>query len=121
MIQNVMAQIREGMTVYDRTGAAIGKVSFVRFGDENPHQPGPETVTGSRVDNYGSSLVEEIAEVFNDDDLPETLRDRLLRHGFIRIDAGLLALDRFALPDQIAGVDGDGVRLRVTDDELIKD
>lgn len=120
MIQNVMAQIREGMTVHDRTGAAIGKVSAIRFGEEDPRQPGPETVTGSRTDNYGSSLVEEIAEVFTGDGLPETLRDRLIRHGFIRIDAGLLALDRFVLPEQVAGVDEDGVRLRVTDDELIK-
>lgn len=121
MIQNVMLQIHEGMTVYDRTGAAIGTVEFVRFGDEDPQQPGPETITGSQVDNTsGSWLVESVAAVFSDEDLPDTLRDRLVRHGFVRVDAGLLASDRFVLPDQIATVSDDGVHLRVVDDELIK-
>ncbi len=121
MIQNVMLQIREGMTVYDRSGAAIGTVEFVRFSDEDPHQPGTETVTGSPADTpTGSWLVEDIARVFSDDDLPETLRDRLVRHGFVRVDAGLLASDRFVLPDQIADVNEAGVYLQVTDNELIK-
>lgn len=121
MIQNPMLQIREGMTVYDRTGAAIGTVSFVRFGDEDPSRPGIETVTGSRVDKYGSSLVEEIAQVFaGNNNLPQPLREQFIRYGFVRINAGLLSLDRFVMPDQVASVDGDGVRLRVTDDELIK-
>jgi len=122
VIQNTMQQIRDGMTVYDRTGAAIGVVEFVRFGEEDPTQPGPETITGSEVENTaGTWLVESIAEVFGaDDNLPDTLRSRLIRHGFVRVDAGLLASDRFVLPDQIASVTNEGVRLHVTDDELIK-
>ncbi len=121
MIQNVLLQVREGMTVYDRTGAAIGTVEFVRFGDEDPHQPGTETVTGSPAATpTGSWLVEDIARVFSDDDLPETLRDRLIRQGFVRVDGGLLASDRFVLPDQIADVTEEGLYLQVTDDDLIK-
>lgn len=120
MIQNLMAQIREGMTVYDRTGAAIGKVKFFRFGEEDPTQPGAETITGSRTHTTESSLIENIAEVFDDRDLPETIRGRLHRHGYIQVDAGLLASDRFILPDQVAGIDEDGVRLHVISDELIK-
>jgi hypothetical protein len=120
MIQNLMMQIHEGMTVYDRTGDAVGKVTFIRFGEENPAQPGPETITGSRTDTSESSLVEDIAEVFDDHDLPETIRGRLRRYGYIQIDAGLLASDRLVFPDQVARIEQDGVHLNVTNDELIK-
>jgi hypothetical protein len=53
--------------------------------------------------------------------MPKVLRDRLLRHGFIRIDThGLFASDRFALPDQIESVSEDCIQLRLSKDELIE-
>jgi len=55
------------------------------------------------------------------DQVPETLRQRLLRHGFLRIDStGLFAADRYVMPAQIADVSEDHVTLQVTRDELIK-
>jgi hypothetical protein len=53
--------------------------------------------------------------------VPETLRERLLRQGFLRIDStGLFAADRYVMPDQIADVSEGRITLRVTHDELIK-
>jgi hypothetical protein len=66
-------------------------------------------------------LVESIAKVFEPDKLPETLRDRLLRHGFIRVNgAGLFNADRYILPDQIASVSDKTVRLKISQSDLIK-
>ena len=53
--------------------------------------------------------------------MPETLRERLLREGYIRLDAdGLFAADRYILPSQIASAAGDEVTLNVEKDQLIK-
>ncbi len=67
------------------------------------------------------TLVDNLAEAFaGDEELPEAVRGRLLRHGYIRIDtSGLFASNRFAMPDQIESVSDDCVRLRVAKDELI--
>jgi hypothetical protein len=53
--------------------------------------------------------------------VPDELRARLLQHGFIRIDvSGLLAADRYALPEEIESVTDAGVKLRVRQDDLIR-
>ena len=53
--------------------------------------------------------------------MPEAVQKRLLHDGFIRMDAdGLFAADRYVLPDQIAGVSGDKVMLKVSKDQLQK-
>jgi hypothetical protein len=69
-----------------------------------------------------SSLIVDFTEaIFPSDQLPEAIHQRLLHHGFIRIDrSGLFAADRYVMPDQIAGVSEDRVTLRVTQDELVK-
>ena len=68
------------------------------------------------------SLIDNLADAFTaDDPLPEAVRGRLMREGFIRIDSsGLFASDRFALPDQIISVSDDCVRLSVMADKLIE-
>lgn len=54
------------------------------------------------------------------DGLPQTERERLLRLGYLRIDAaGIFAGDRYAAADEVAGVDGDVVRLGVGKDRLV--
>jgi hypothetical protein len=66
------------------------------------------------------SLIGDIARAFAPDDMPEELRERLLREGYIRLDtAGLFAVDRYILPEQIMGRDGDALVLKVTKDELM--
>jgi hypothetical protein len=110
-----IAQVTEGMSVVDSTGAEVGTVERVKMGD-------PEAVTtaGQREDGaHGliDAVARELAGV--EPDLPPTLAARLLRTGYIKIDGkGLLGRDRYAAADQIAGVTDDAVTLTVPRDEL---
>ena len=124
--RSVLAQIHEGMDVYDNSNNHIGTVDFVHFGAASeaqqeagtgPASPGPADSVQMRDDSF----VEMIAEAFSPNEVPDELRERLLHSGYVRLDAsGLFASDRFILPDQIMGVTSDGVQLNVTRDELIK-
>ena len=67
------------------------------------------------------TLIDNIAEAFRVDELPEPIRKRLLHQGFVRLDAaGLFAADRYIMPEQIDSVSGEGLMLNVSRDELIK-
>jgi hypothetical protein len=90
------------MPVVDAAGERIGKVSVVKMGD-------PEAVTteGEETDDGEPHVVGE-------------LRDRLLRLGFIKINRkGFLRPDGYASADQIDRVEGESVRLSVTDTDLL--
>jgi hypothetical protein len=121
----LLRQIYEGMRVYDRTAGKIGTVEYVYLGelpeadDEHAQRP----TTPSTLGSHDRSLIEDFArDIALTQHVPEPLREQLLRHGFIRINsAGLFTADRYAKPEQIASVSGNGVTLRVTRDELIKD
>ena len=52
--------------------------------------------------------------------MPDTVRNRLLHHGYIRLDGGLFQGDRYVLADCISGVHGDTVMLLDDKDDLIK-
>jgi len=114
--------VEAGMKVFDRERHEIGKVEYVKFGDDDPATPDVEASAPSDLREHDRTLIDDIAEVFGaDDDLPEEIRDRLLLQGFVRIDAdGLFAADRYVTPDQIDSVSGDGLMLNVTRDELVK-
>jgi hypothetical protein len=59
--------------------------------------------------------------VFDPDEIPEELRERMLREGYIRLDAdGLFAADRYILPEQIASAGRDELMLNVKKSELVK-
>lgn len=121
--RSILTQIYEGMTVYDRQGEKIGTVKRVYLGavGAEDEERGLGAATTAASETQESSLLEDFAKAFAPDPLPEVLRNRLLRHGFIRIDStGLFATDRYALPQQIASVADDRVILQVTRDELIK-
>lgn len=120
-MSSFLEQIREGMKVYDRSQAEIGRVEVVKFSDEDPETPEPEIVDVNPIEREKrQTLLDIIAALFRDDALPEELRERLLREGFVRVDAtGLLQPDRYVLPDQIASVSGDRVMLKVDKAELI--
>ncbi|MDX1994596.1 MAG: hypothetical protein SF029_19595 [bacterium] len=117
---SVLSRVEEGMSVLDSNGHRVGKVKGVQFGDENVNEPGVNTVTPSQNEE-GNDFVEVIADALvGDDNLPEALRARMMRYGYVRIDTGLLSADCFATADQITGiVDGD-LHLNVTGDELIR-
>lgn len=118
-MNDILERVHEGMVVVDNHNERVGKVEFVRMGDEDAAQLGTETATPSR-DPMINPLEETLAEVFNPDDLPQPVRDRLLRYGFIRIDKGLFRHDRFVASDQIARIDGDQVVLKISADEVAK-
>ncbi len=119
----VLDQIHDGMKVYDADQKEVGKVDFVQLSDENPRNPVPETAGVSptvRNDAEGDSLVRDIAQVFDPDDIPKEMRSRLMREGFVRVDAaGLFKSDRYIFPNQIKSVNGDKVMLKVNKDDLI--
>jgi len=120
----MLTQVYQGMEVYDRTGDKIGTVEYVYLGavgeDADTFGTGPATASGRGPGE--DSLLEDFAKALGAEDrLPEVLRKRLRRLGFIRIDStGLFAADRYVTPDQIADVSGERVTLCVTRDELIK-
>ncbi len=117
----LLSKIHNGMKVYDQSQVEIGTVEHVQFGDEDPLRP------VGRVANPGETgersraewLVESVLDVFSPDDLPETLRQRLLLYGFIRVDgSGLYDADRYIFPNQIQSVDGQRVTLNMSKNEL---
>ncbi|HBY93639.1 MAG: hypothetical protein M5U01_12330 [Ardenticatenaceae bacterium] len=120
----ILEQIHEGMTAVDREGDELGKVVQVFMGasSERAEEEGEGAATAPDIDvGDEDSFVEDLAEAIAPvDQMPEVLRERLLRHGFIRIDTGLFSEDLYAMPDQIARITTDRVILRVSADELIK-
>ena len=115
------ADIQIGMKVYDNRHKEIGKVDDFRA-PENAGDPNVQVADLDATDKPGrESLVEVIADAFDDDPIPEVLRDRLLTEGYVRLDAeGIFAADRYILPEQIASASGDGIVLNVEKDKLIK-
>lgn len=122
-MNNLLAKIHKGMTLYDQSQAEIGTVEYVQFGDEDPLKPGARAATSGRNGDGERAewLVESLLDVFAPDDLPDTLRQRLLLYGFVRVDApGLFNTDRYIFPNQIQSVEGKRVTLKVSKGELVQ-
>ena len=121
-METLPRDIHKGMTVFDSQRHKIGKVDDFKF-SENEDDPNvePADIDGTDKRNNRETILGSIAEAFGAEELPETLRDRLLTEGYIRLDTkGLLAKDRFILPSQIASAAGDEVNLNVAKDDLIR-
>ena len=121
---NFFTQIYDGMAVYDPEGKKIGTVKRVYLGavTEAADERGLGAATTSAPEASESSLLEDFAKAISPTEpLPEELRQRLLRRGFIRIDCtGIFTSDRYALSDQIAQVSDDRVTLGAARDALLK-
>lgn len=120
---NPLRKVREGMKVYDSDDKEIGTVERVYLGEVSPRadERGEGPATARYPNQSENDLVQDLAKAFDNDQVPDELRARLQRMGFIRLDAkGLFAADRYILPDQIARVSGDKVILNTTKDRLIK-
>ncbi|MEJ2167932.1 MAG: hypothetical protein P8X90_20605 [Desulfobacterales bacterium] len=115
-----LSRIEEGMKVYDNQGSEVGTVEFVHFSEANGSMGTGAAATPSEPGEPG--LMDILGKVFASDDLPEELRERLLMHGFIKMDsAKLFGADRYIMFEQIAKVEKDGVHLKVADsEELLK-
>lgn len=117
-----LMQIHTGMKVYDRNEHEVGTIEYVQFTDEDPTHPGPETATETvdKTSPERHGFVQDIAKaVAGSDNIPEEVRQKLLRDGYIKIDTGLLRSDVYALPNQVSSVSDEKVYLEVTHDELI--
>lgn len=120
---NVLMRVHEGMDVYNYDDERIGKVESIFFGSVSPEEAatGTGAATADNPAMRERGFLDDLANVFRDDNLPDELRERLLRQGFIRIDSsGLFSSDRYAMPEQIAAVHEDRVILRTDKDGLIK-
>ena len=120
-MQNVLESVSEGMKVFDSANHEIGTVEYVKLVETDPATGEPVASGTEEDDNHRETLLEVVAEAFADDEIPEVVQKRLLHEGFIRMDAdGLFAADRYVMPDQISGVSGGKVMLKVSKDELQK-
>ena len=112
-----IARVSDGMKVVDAAGDEIGKVRHVRMGD-----PDAATTRGQEM-RGGDSWLNDFAEAFagGPDDVPESVRNEMVRVGFIQIDAkGLFQSDFVAAAFQIAAVTTDTVELNVNRDALVR-
>jgi hypothetical protein len=98
-IHEMLSGIPEGTPVLDRNHNKIGKVKYILLGDEAGQDP-----------------IAKPAEFY---DLPTEVQLRLTRNGFLQIDCGFFAPDCFAIPEQIAELTDDGVRLKVLRESLL--
>ena len=122
--QSLLKNIREGMEVHDSQEHKIGTVKQVYFGassDETMNH-GAGAATAPNPAERRDTLVDDVARgVFDTDDFPEEIRQRLINEGYIRIDpTGLFKGDRYVLPEQIAKVHENHVHLTVGVDDLLK-
>jgi hypothetical protein len=118
---DTLKMIKKGMKVFDNSGDEIGTVEWVHFGEV---QGPPATGAASPSTELGASdLIESVGNAFKSDDLPKELQERLLMHGFVKMDSKtLFGADRYVMSDQIDRVDKNGVHLTVADSEgLLKD
>lgn len=119
-----LKQVYRGMEVYDPNGRKIGVVECAYLGtlEDETDACGVELAAISSPKRRESSLIEDFAKAISPgDQLPEPLRQRLRRQGFMRIDSkGLFAADRYVTPDHIASVSYDRVILRVPREVLPK-
>lgn len=120
-MQNVLESVSEGMKVVDSHNHEIGTVEYVKMVEVDPATGQPVANGIEEDDGHRETLLEVVAEAFSDDDIPEEIQKRLLHDGFIRMDAaGIFSADRYVTPDQISGVSGDKVVLKVSKDQLQK-
>lgn len=122
-----LESVREGMAVVDSQGRRIGTVVRVRLGypeavtveaegeDLKERTGGVVVAAVPNADNIQpvAAAVPVTGEGLDDPDLPQEVREALLRAGFIEIEgSGLKGLARYVPGDRIAEVSGDSVRLR---------
>ena len=97
----LLAQVREGMAVFDRDRHKIGTVKDCYLGGEDLSEAvvSPDSALGG---------------------VPQALRSRLAASGFIEIAPGLLQAHRYTRGEEIVSVDTEGVHLNAAKDELPK-
>lgn len=122
--RRVLNQIHEGMRVVDVNGDEVGKVRVVYLGgmsSEIIEAQGSQATSPAVNVSGNDTFIESIAEAFAPNTVPQELAERLLRNGYVLMDAdGLFAADRFILPEQISGVRDGKVWISSSKDGLVR-
>src|SRR5829696_9061742 len=94
----LIERVYDGMRVVDSDGRDVGKVELVKMGD-----PEAETTQGNRIGP--ATGVTPLDSDYNEPEVPQPIRDDLLRAGFIKVDgANLFDTDRYFRADVIESV-----------------
>ncbi len=127
-----LEQVREGMTVIDAQGGALGTVARLQMGDPQAattagNEPSTSEAAGAvmapvaagdRGPGVVASLWDSDAEGLGD--VPDVLRRDLRRAGFIQVEGtGLEGANRFIPGDRVAEVSGNSVRLHPASTEAV--
>jgi hypothetical protein len=108
----LIQRVYEGMRVVDSEGKDIGKVEMVKMGD-------PEAMTTAGNEVGPATGVVPLDTEYDEPEVPQPIRDDLLRVGFIKVDgANLFDTDRYFRADVIEAVEGDTVRIRLPQERL---
>jgi hypothetical protein len=111
-------RVRRGMHVVDAAGEDVGRVDFVQMGD-------PQSATTAGNEDIRPKPFDVVAEALGGEaepDVPDPLRSRLVRSGYLKVDGPrLLDTDRYVPGDYIRDVSEDRVHLSVRRDDLVKE
>ncbi|WP_157365806.1 hypothetical protein [Arthrobacter sp. Leaf234] len=99
--------VREGMDVFNSSGARIGTVARVKMGD-------PEAITaqGQQPDQTGGLIGALMSAVDGSPSLPEERKNRLLRLGYVEINGPGIGNHQYESAEAINRVTGDSVFLK---------
>jgi len=111
-----LGRVNKGMHVIDAAGTEVGKVDLVRMGDAG-------SVTTRGNEGHATDVLGMVAEAVLPDerepDVPEPLRSRLLRSGYIKVDGpDIMDTDRYVSSEHVRAVSGDKVELDLRREEL---
>lgn len=116
---NPLSRVREGMHVVDAKGEDVGKVEMVQMGDADAR------TTAGNEERPVNPMFEAFAEALGGErepDVPEPLRSRLVRAGYVKIDSSrLMDADRYVSSSNVREVSGDRVMLRVNRENLARE
>ncbi|MBZ0286058.1 MAG: hypothetical protein K8I30_00480 [Anaerolineae bacterium] len=123
---NILTRVYKGMTVYDGAGRPIGIVDQVCLGGVNAdsveHSGSVPVAPQVNISGSGASIanVQYVDDL--DVDLPEELRDHLLRTGYLRVREDVVAAttDYYVMPGQITRVGENNIRLNLPVDQLVR-
>ena len=111
----VIADVQEGMDVLDRHGERVGTVAAVTMGDSSA------VTSDGQEQPSGGGVFGDLATAFaGSERIPEGLRERLRRVGYIEIDSqGLFTGARYAASEDIDRVADGVVHLSIPSEQLV--
>lgn len=122
---SILTRVYKGMSVFDGRGRPVGVVEQVILGGLDAEEVAEDGAVpvAPQVNISGSGASIANIQYANEiqDDLPEELREHLLRSGYLRVrGGGVLAGLYLVTPGQIARVDEDLVRLNLPVEQLVQ-